>query len=461
MNKKKDFIIEAMEKLNLNGNEFESLLKSLLTKKQHEIYKLRYDKNGSIKATYIDIAKQLSTSKQNIEQIIKAIHIRIEKYCDKNNIDINQHETKEEFNLKKEKLIETIDENHKIPSKKSKKSTKESIEQYSFYTSIKRKATKVEEKIKKNKTISEEEKMIYEAYNEIQSHLNKITLSKKAELLIETIKEIKRLPRLTAYDRKTPEKLFPDGTNQRLYYDNLVVSIKVIKEKKPHELTHLDEQKLYDYKIIKKEIKKYKPYNTEKKYNHDYSKNIEIMIKKRDELIKTINRLKRKPKEKTKNDNISEAVFYDGTDQQAFYKALHHSVILINQKISNGESLNELDIEKIKCLKTLENVISFYPRKYYHNRLMIKELCESNNINFEKNTRIVAKSYGEVYAKLQFLKDNNIPIVDENDNINDIIFMADLNMQEKYNVSLDELVNKYITGKINGKETVNVLRKLS
>ena len=47
-----------------------------------------------------------------------------------------------------------------------------------------------------------------------------------------------------------------------------------------------------------------------------------------------------------------------------------------------------------------------------------------------------------------YLLDNNIPIVDNEGYVYDIFFMADLNMQVKYNITIDDLVDKYI---INGK----------
>ena len=53
-----------------------------------------------------------------------------------------------------------------------------------------------------------------------------------------------------------------------------------------------------------------------------------------------------------------------------------------------------------------------------------------------------------------FLIDNNIEIKDDNGIVQIIMFMSDINMQEKYNVSLEELLCKYINGEKNIKEIV-------
>jgi len=92
-----------------------------------------------------------------------------------------------------------------------------------------------------------------------------------------------------------------------------------------------------------------------------------------------------------------------------------------------------------------KNTINMYleEHKKRENRHLIKELCLEYSIDINKNKSILNKSYDEVYAKICYLLDNNIPII-VSDKLHGIFFMSDINMQTIYNVSLDNLLNSYI-----------------
>ena len=82
--------------------------------------------------------------------------------------------------------------------------------------------------------------------------------------------------------------------------------------------------------------------------------------------------------------------------------------------------------------------------KKKENKELIKELCKEYNIDIKINKDIFNIPYSEVYVKLCYLIQYELPIVDNDGNINNIFYMSDINMQAHYNISLDELINKYI-----------------
>lgn len=89
-------------------------------------------------------------------------------------------------------------------------------------------------------------------------------------------------------------------------------------------------------------------------------------------------------------------------------------------------------------------MLSFYPKTKTSNKNMIIELCNQYGIDTKINKSILDKSYYEVYSKLMYLIDNNIHVTDNKGTLCDIFYMADMNMQVKYNVSIDVLVDRYI-----------------
>lgn len=62
------------------------------------------------------------------------------------------------------------------------------------------------------------------------------------------------------------------------------------------------------------------------------------------------------------------------------------------------------------------------------------QLCKENNIDL-----IPEKEFN---AKINFIKENNLEII-ENNKLNPIFFMSSVNLQATYNISLEELIKKY------------------
>ena len=79
----------------------------------------------------------------------------------------------------------------------------------------------------------------------------------------------------------------------------------------------------------------------------------------------------------------------------------------------------------------------------------------------KKNKLLFSKYYGEVYVKIRFLIENNIFITDNNGFINPIMFMSDSEMIDNYNVSNEELTDKYLNGLIDSELSKEVIKKLS
>ena len=162
------------------------------------------------------------------------------------------------------------------------------------------------------------------------------------------------------------------------------------------------------------------------------------------ELIRTINELHRLPKVSSNNFGQSEKEFRDGTDQRNYYTNLKQDVKKNQEKINNGIEITEEEQQKIDAFKKIERVLSFYPKTKTSNKNMIIELCNQYGIDTKINKSILDKSYYEVYSKLMYLIDNNIHVTDNKGTLCDIFYMADMNMQVKYNVSIDVLVDRYI-----------------
>ncbi len=77
------------------------------------------------------------------------------------------------------------------------------------------------------------------------------------------------------------------------------------------------------------------------------------------------------------------------------------------------------------------------------NRSKVIDICELYNIDQAKNKAILEHiSIQELQSKIDFLKEHNIPILND-DLLLDIFSMSSPDMEEKYGISLTELISKY------------------
>lgn len=290
------------------------------------------------------------------------------------------------------------------------------------------------------------------------------TLSKHASELISSIIEFKRLPGEKRLNNMVSEKVFSDnGADQRSYYDHLQVDVNRINEKieRNEELSELEKKKLYDYNAISEVLKRYKPKRKQEKRKYDFKNVVYELRIKTIEFIKELNRCHKLPESRFADEFSVGKKFNSGTDQRMFYDSLRHKGKQAKIKFNNGEILTTLNKEKIISLKLIDNVLSFYPSKFFHNKLLIMDLASSLGIDVEKNKLLFSKYYGEVYVKIRFLIENNIFITDNNGFINPIMFMSDSEMIDNYNVSNEELTDKYLNGLIDSELSKEVIKKLS
>ena len=294
--------------------------------------------------------------------------------------------------------------------------------------------------------------------------LKEPTTSRHANELIMSISELKRLPREKRLNNMVSEKVFSDnGSDQRSYFDHLQGDVNRIMEKieRNEELTELEKQKLFDYNAISKELKKYptkRRNNFKRKY--DPSNLVSELRIKTDEFVKELNRSHKLPESRFNDEFSVGKKFSSGTDQRMFYDALRHKVKQAKIQFENGEKISDLNREKIIALKVIDNVLSFYPSRFFHNKLLILDIASSLGIDMEKNKLLLSKAYGEVYVKIRFLIENGIPITDNDGNVNPIMFMDNDTLKNEFNISMEDLTNVYLNGVIDSELSKEVIKKI-
>lgn len=80
------------------------------------------------------------------------------------------------------------------------------------------------------------------------------------------------------------------------------------------------------------------------------------------------------------------------------------------------------------------------------NKEEIRTICKMYGIDIKLNESILNKPCNEILAKIAFLSDIDEPIIIGNQ-LHRIFFMAEHNMQALYNISMEQLLNKYIDSK--------------
>ena len=392
MKKRKDYIADILYTKKVSDATYYKYLKQILSKKQLEIYNMRFYKDGSIKMTAAEIADQLGITRQAVDATLTRIYSKVIILCKRLEVNVN-----------------------------------------------------IDEKIKRPK--------IYNI-TEVSDHARELILS---------IKVLQRLPKEKKLNGNISERVFSNGADQRRYYDALTNDIRRIHEKQDseEELSKLEVQKLYDFEEIKKELSKYKVIRKKNPTRRpSYTTQINDLRIKTTEFITEFNKSHRLPESKYADFFNTGIKFSDGTDQRNFYESLRYKAKQAREKFDNKENISCLDREKIIALKIIDNVISFYPTRFYENKLLLLELVTSLGIDIEKNKLLLSKSYGEVYAKVRFLIENGISITNNDGVVNSFIYLSDEEMQKMFNVSMDDLTNKYVNGVIDSQLSEEVIKKL-
>jgi len=437
---------QMISALNLNEKSLYLLLTDILTPNQLRVFFYRFDNEGNIVKTMDEIGNILNCTKQNVNIILNKIYKLIELEVLKRNPKFKSKTKKS----KKRQLMETIKQTHKLPNYNKK--FEDGTYQRSYYKNLLNNYNEVQKKIKNKLELTEKDRIIIKDFEDINKLLieyeDEIVLSEKAKELIKTIKKLHRLPQIR--HKKEPEAVFSNGTDQRNYYNYLSFSKNPIIKKKEQgiTLTKTEKQILFDYAEIVKVLNKYQKLPT---------KNPECKTKK-EEFIQTIYKNHRLPKRTDFNYGIVDEYFSNGDIQRVYYENLRWKASQY-KKLQNEEYiLNDYQLKIINDYNEISNVLSFYPKKYNQYRALVVKLCNYLNIKLEDNNILMNKSFYEIYVKIVFMIENNIQLTKDG-KINEIIYMSDANMQEKYNVSIEELVSKYINGSINCETALKILEK--
>lgn len=395
-----------------------------------------YNRLKKIALELIEKAKNTSLTEEE-KQIVND-YKEVEKVLDqyKPKIELTEH-TKE--------LIESIKELHRLPKANigsiPEKVFKSGSNQRLYYDTMTNKYKKIMDKPEEELTFNE--KLILFNYTEIRKVLQQYkkairhTISKeeKKKQLIDYINKYHVLPPKEP-DENDEEAFFADGTIKRIYYFTIQQKNNQLS-KLTRNLTKEEQQIINDYKEIKKVLRTYYPKNS-----LDYKLN---------RLISIINEKHKLPNsQKDPKDNVNYKIFYD---------ILTRAIRRNKRKIENNIPLKEIDKRYEEMIIKVNNVRSFHPKGKKENIILIKKLCEALNIKLELNEQLISKSFSEIYSKIRFLQENNIPFLNDKGQINEIMFMSDLNIQEKYNVSLEKMVNKYIFGEFDVNKSIELLKK--
>ena len=112
----------------------------------------------------------------------------------------------------------------------------------------------------------------------------------------------------------------------------------------------------------------------------------------------------------------------------------------INNQRTNYKK-QKLSEERVDALNAIGMI--WEPRK---NKERIEAICASHGITLDKKSPLYKKSATELRCKMAYLESIDVPIFEQNgesQKLNPIFFMSDVDMQEKFHVSMSDLVHTY------------------
>ena len=110
-------------------------------------------------------------------------------------------------------------------------------------------------------------------------------------------------------------------------------------------------------------------------------------------------------------------------------------------KSSSGHQ--DLTVEQIKQLKD----IGFKFNKGIEDKIYKQEICKNHNIDLKINDKIIERiSKIELISKINFLEANNLELVDSTGKLIDIFSMSSIDIQDKYGISLEAIIDTYGKG---------------
>ena len=112
----------------------------------------------------------------------------------------------------------------------------------------------------------------------------------------------------------------------------------------------------------------------------------------------------------------------------------------INDQRTNYKK-QKLSEERVDALDAIGMI--WEPRK---NKEQIEAICASHGITLDKKSPLYKKSATELRCKMAYLESIDVPVFEqdgESQKLNPIFFMSDADMQEKFHVSMSDLVHVY------------------
>ena len=112
----------------------------------------------------------------------------------------------------------------------------------------------------------------------------------------------------------------------------------------------------------------------------------------------------------------------------------------INHQRANYKN-HKLSEERVDALNAIGMI--WEPRK---NKEQIEAICASHGITLDKKSPLYKKSATELRCKMAYLESIDVPIFEQNgesQKLNPIFFMSDVDMQEKFHVSMSDLAHTY------------------
>ena len=126
------------------------------------------------------------------------------------------------------------------------------------------------------------------------------------------------------------------------------------------------------------------------------------------------------------------------------YEYDENGIINLGTWISTQRRTVEPESERGQLLSKIGMVWSV--RK---NKEEVNYICNQYNIDTDMNKEVLAHiSIQELSSKISYLEQKGINIVDEKGNLHEIFSMSNINMQSKYDISLEELIDKYYVSSI-------------
>ena len=135
MKKRRDYISDIYYTMNITKKTFNKHVKNILTEKQYNIFKMRFDNDGNIKMTAEEIANQLGITRQAIDLILNKIYAKIIILCKRLNIDVDINKRVEKpvevseptVSEHASELISSIKELKRLPGEKRLNNKKASV----------------------------------------------------------------------------------------------------------------------------------------------------------------------------------------------------------------------------------------------------------------------------------------------------------------------------------------------